>query len=182
MRSGLTCWFLQLAGWISAHTAVWSSAWCRFPKPQLVDEDDRGTVERASTPRGARPEKGSHSHAVGHPRPSRLDRERLVTWYFGVGVAGHYSNRPDLLEQLRKVAAIVSDGGQDNDASAGAAPQSVVRSRRLRDRFSPDDLQTMIDLYRSGITATAVAEKFGVSLRSVKRLLRQYGVRRERRG
>jgi transposase len=38
----------------------------------------------------------------------------------------------------------------------------------------------MIDFYRSGATATAVAEKFGVSLRSVKRLLHQYGVRRER--
>jgi DNA invertase Pin-like site-specific DNA recombinase len=99
-----------------------------------------------------------------------------------IGVVGRYSNRPDLLQQLRKVAAILSDGGQGNDASAGVAPRSVVRSRRLRDRFSLDDLQTMIDLYRSGVTATAVAEKFGVSLRSVKRLLRQYGVRRERRG
>jgi hypothetical protein len=39
----------------------------------------------------------------------------------------------------------------------------------------------MIDLYRSGTTAKQVAEKFGVSLRSVKRLLRQRGVRREGR-
>jgi transposase len=30
------------------------------------------------------------------------------------------------------------------------------------------------------MTAKKVAEKFGVSLRSVKRLLRQHGVRRER--
>jgi Homeodomain-like domain len=96
-------------------------------------------------------------------------------------VAGRYSNRHDLLEQLRKVAAVLSDGGQGNDAGAGVASQSVVRSRRLRDRFFLDDLQAMIDLYRSGATATAVAEKFGVSLRSIKRLLRQYGVRRERR-
>jgi hypothetical protein len=61
-----------------------------------------------------------------------------------VGVAGRYSNRHDLLEQHRKVAAILSEGCQDNDAGAEAAPQSVVRSRRLRDRFSLDDLQTMI--------------------------------------
>lgn len=27
-----------------------------------------------------------------------------------VGVAGRYSNRPNLLQQLRKVAALVSDG------------------------------------------------------------------------
>jgi len=39
----------------------------------------------------------------------------------------------------------------------------------------------MIDLYRSGVTAREVAEKFGVSLRSAKRLLHRHGVRREGR-
>jgi hypothetical protein len=29
-----------------------------------------------------------HSHAVGHSRPSRLDRKWPLTWYFAVGVAG----------------------------------------------------------------------------------------------
>jgi transposase len=38
----------------------------------------------------------------------------------------------------------------------------------------------MINLYKAGATAKQVAEKFGVSLRSVKRLLHQHGVRRER--
>jgi hypothetical protein len=98
-----------------------------------------------------------------------------------VGVAGRYSNRPDLLQQLRKVAAVLSDGGRGNGTGAEVASERVVRSRRLRDRFSLDDLQVMIDLYRSGATAKAVAEKFGVGLRSVKRLLHQHGVRRERR-
>ena len=96
-------------------------------------------------------------------------------------MAGRYSNRPELLEQLRKVAAILSDGAHDDGTSARLAAESVVRSRRLRDRFSPDDLQVMIDLYRSGTTAKQIAEKFGVSLRSVKRLLHQHGVRRESR-
>jgi hypothetical protein len=95
-------------------------------------------------------------------------------------VAGRYSNRPDLLEQLRKIAAIMSDGGQDDGMGAEVAPESVIRARHLRDRFSPEGLQTMIDLYRSGTTAGQVAEKYGVSLRSVKRLLHQHGVRRER--
>ncbi|MGH3937397.1 MAG: helix-turn-helix domain-containing protein [Pseudonocardiaceae bacterium] len=56
----------------------------------------------------------------------------------------------------------------------------MTRSRRLRDRFSSEDLQSMIDLYRSGTTASQVAERFKVSERSIKRLLRQHGVRRER--
>jgi transposase len=38
----------------------------------------------------------------------------------------------------------------------------------------------MIDLYRSGTSAKQVAQKFGVSLRILKRLLHRHGVRRER--
>jgi transposase-like protein len=75
------------------------------------------------------------------------------------------------------------DGSRDGETGTGAEVTitgSVVRSRRLCDRFSAEDLQSMIDLYRSGATARQVAEKFGVSVRSVKRLLHQHGIRRER--
>jgi len=95
-----------------------------------------------------------------------------------VGVIRHYSNRPDLLEQLRNVAVILSDVSQDDGASAKVTIEYVIRSRRLRDRFSPEDLQTMIDLYRSGVTAKQVAEKFSASLRSVKRLFHKHDVHR----
>jgi DNA invertase Pin-like site-specific DNA recombinase len=96
-------------------------------------------------------------------------------------VVRRYSNRPDLLEQLRKVAVILSDVSEDDWAGAKVTTGCVIRSRRLRDRFSSEDLQTMIDLYRLGTAAKQVAEKFGVSLRSVKRLLRERGVGREGR-
>jgi DNA-directed RNA polymerase specialized sigma24 family protein len=99
-----------------------------------------------------------------------------------VGVLRRYSNRPDLLEQLRKAAVILSGDGHDGNTGAEVATETVVRSRRLRDRFSPQDLQAMIDLYRSGTTARRVAESFGVSLRSVKRLLQRHGVRRDDHG
>jgi FixJ family two-component response regulator len=100
-----------------------------------------------------------------------------------VGVLRHYSNRPDLLQQLQSAAVILLDvgrgGGVDADGEASAC--GVIRSRRLRDRLSPGDVQAMIELYRSGSTARQVAEKFDVSLSSVKRLLRQHGVGREGR-
>jgi DNA-binding transcriptional regulator LsrR (DeoR family) len=51
--------------------------------------------------------------------------------------------------------------------------------RSLRDRFSPEEVQTMIDLYQAGTTARQVGEKFGVNERSVKRLLHQHGIRRD---
>jgi hypothetical protein len=95
-------------------------------------------------------------------------------------VAGGYSNRPELLEQLRKVAVILSGDGHDGNTGAGVVKEGMGRSRRLCDRFSSEDLQSMIDLYRSGATARQVAGNYGVSLRSVKRLLHQHGVRRER--
>jgi hypothetical protein len=56
-----------------------------------------------------------------------------------LGVAGRYSNHSDLLQQFRKVAAIVPDGGRDNGTGAEVASERV-RSRRLRDRFSLDNL------------------------------------------
>jgi hypothetical protein len=94
-------------------------------------------------------------------------------------VIRRYSNRSDLLEQLRRVAVILSDGGQDDGVGGEVTVEWVTRSRWLCDRFSSEDLQVMIDLYRSGITAKQVAEKFSVSLRSVRLLLRRNGVRRE---
>lgn len=84
------------------------------------------------------------------------------------GVLRHYSNRPDLLQHLRKVAVILVDGGRDHQVGDGAKQETqvVTRLRRLCDRFSSEDLQTMIDLYKSGATAKEVAERFGISVRS----------------
>jgi hypothetical protein len=83
------------------------------------------------------------------------------------------------MQQLQRVAAILSYGGQGDGKGVEVASESVIHSRRLRDRFSSEDLQSMIDLYRSGATARQVAENYCVSLRSVKRLLHQHGVHRE---
>jgi hypothetical protein len=54
----------------------------------------------------------------------------------------------------------------------------VACSRRLHDRLHSEDLPVMIDLYGSGSTARQITETFTVSLRSVKRLHQQRGVRR----
>ena len=98
-------------------------------------------------------------------------------------MAGRYSNRPDLLEQLRKVAVILSGDREDGAAGMGGEPVtgSPTRSYRLRDRFSSEDLHAMIELYGAGATARQVAERFGVSESSVKRLLRQNTVTRPAR-
>jgi FixJ family two-component response regulator len=78
-----------------------------------------------------------------------------------------------LLEEVRQE--------DDPDSRTEGEVRSATRWWSLHDRFSPEDLQIMIDVYRAGTTAKQVAEKFSVSKRSVTRLLRQQGVRRERR-
>jgi transposase-like protein len=53
-----------------------------------------------------------------------------------------------------------------------------ARQWSMRDRFSAEDLQAMVDLYSSGATAKQVAETFGIGLTSVKRVLRDHGTRK----
>jgi hypothetical protein len=48
-----------------------------------------------------------------------------------------------------------------------------TRPSSMRGRFTTDQLQTMIDLYKSGATAEQVAHTSGFSTRSIKRLLHQ---------
>jgi hypothetical protein len=122
----------------------------------------------------------SASSTIGQPLPQHQVHCSIHNGQILITAGGmrRYSNPPDLLEQLRKATVILSDVSQDEGAGARVTIEGVIRSRRLRDRFSPEDLQTMIDLYRSGTTARRVAEEFGVSLRSVTRLLDKHGVHR----
>jgi hypothetical protein len=72
-----------------------------------------------------------------------------------------------------KNQALLVEGPEVMIRPTGTRPQS------MRGRFSADELQTMIDLYKSGATAEEVAQTYGFSKRSIKRLLQQHGVRRE---
>ena len=56
-----------------------------------------------------------------------------------------------------------------------------TRLQSMRGRFSADQLQAMIDLYKSGATAQQLAHTSGFSTRTIKRLLQHHGTRREHR-
>jgi hypothetical protein len=71
--------------------------------------------------------------------------------------------------------ALMVEGPEVMIRPVGTRPQS------MRGRFSVDQLQTMINLYKSGVTAEQLAQTSGFSTRSIKRLLQQHGIRRERR-
>jgi hypothetical protein len=78
----------------------------------------------------------------------------------------------DLMCQHKNQTLLV-EGPEIMIRPVGSRPQS------MRGRFSADQLQTMIDLYKSGAIAEQLAHTFGFSTRSIKRLLQQHGVRRE---
>jgi transposase-like protein len=48
----------------------------------------------------------------------------------------------------------------------------------MRERFGAEDFQAVIDLYLSGATSSQVAQRFGISVSSVKRVLRDHGIRK----
>jgi hypothetical protein len=74
-----------------------------------------------------------------------------------------------------KNQTLLVEGPEIKVRPVGTRPQS------MRGRFSADQLQAMIDLYTSGATAQQLAQTSGFSTRSIKRLLRQHGIRREQR-
>jgi hypothetical protein len=112
--------------------------------------------------------------------------DRLTTRAYGlnkpclVDLLRRYSNRADLLEQLGRVSVILSNssGGTSVDPSGAGKADEASRSRWLRHRFTADEQQAMIDLYRSGAPARVVAERYGIGVRAIKRLLQTHGVRR----
>jgi DNA invertase Pin-like site-specific DNA recombinase len=53
-----------------------------------------------------------------------------------------------------------------------------ARQWSMRERFCAEELQAMIDLYTSGATRSQVAKRFGISVSSVKRVLRDHGIRK----
>jgi DNA invertase Pin-like site-specific DNA recombinase len=70
-----------------------------------------------------------------------------------------------------------------NQTLLAEGPEIMIRpvgvlQGSMHDRFSAQDVQSMIDLYTSGATRAQVAERFGISVSSVKRLLRDHGIRK----
>ena len=86
-----------------------------------------------------------------------------------------YSNRADLADLLRRARRWVSEDRQeppqDRLASVRAKPTSIV-PRRVVDRLGEDVVREMIEARKAGAKLLELAERYGVSQSSVKRVLR----------
>lgn len=88
-----------------------------------------------------------------------------------------YSHTPERLDDLRKAVEIVHRQERDDPDDGRNQPASRPSRRTLAHRLSPDDVQTIVDLYHGGTPTKDLAAKFGISARSVRRLARKNGAR-----
>ena len=92
---------------------------------------------------------------------------KLIT-ITGVELRGRYSN-PEAREAVKQVAQVIA--GIDLDGSAPSPPQ--VRRWRLVDRFGEQIIRQLLEDRRGGATMRELVERYGISMSSVKRILRR---------
>ncbi|HET9412037.1 MAG TPA: hypothetical protein VFO38_04260 [Candidatus Saccharimonadales bacterium] len=94
-------------------------------------------------------------------------------------LARRYSNRPELLNPLVKVMAMIAAEPSDPPEPDRLSVQGrEVAPWKITDRFPSNDLDALVAAYQSGATSAALAEQYGMGVTSVKRLLRKRGVRK----
>ncbi len=96
-------------------------------------------------------------------------------------LARHYSNQPQLLDDLRQAAKqLRSELAPERDATpllASAGPSQ--RPRLVSSRLSEDDITNLIAAYRAGASTAELATRFGIGATTVKKLLRERRCRRK---
>ena len=82
-----------------------------------------------------------------------------------------YSNHKDELKHLAKLLRHIEN--HDQDAELVARRPEPMPLRGLA-RLSPDDMRQLITNFRTGTPKHVLAHRYGVSLSTVKRLLRRH--------
>jgi len=96
-------------------------------------------------------------------------RDRLR---FVVELLCRYSNRPDLLRPLLAVLRRI-EGGDKTDEPGGIESRELGPARP-GDRLSEADVCEIVGRFRTGAPKHKLAAQYGMSLSTMKRLLRRY--------
>jgi len=98
-----------------------------------------------------------------------------------VELCRRYSNRPDLLNPLVSVLEKIKKGvPHDDEPDPAPVRGNEPGVWRVADRLAPSDVDTLIKSYQAGSTARVLAERYNVSTATVKSLLRDHSVRKQR--
>lgn len=58
----------------------------------------------------------------------------------------------------------------------GSLPLYDVASWRLRDKLTPQDIADLVAAFQFGTSQKALAARYGIDVRSVRKLLREHGI------
>jgi DNA invertase Pin-like site-specific DNA recombinase len=96
-----------------------------------------------------------------------------------VELVRRYSNRADLQERLAQTLSRARQrGGQELDSRPLTVSGRASGVWRVRDRLTDDDVLVLIADFLAGTSKRELAERYGVSFSTVKKILRTHGVRR----
>jgi DNA-directed RNA polymerase specialized sigma24 family protein len=109
----------------------------------------------------------------------RQGRARPASRELEVDLLIAYSKRLDRVSELVSAVERVRVGdGQKPGAGRSVRSDQAPRVWRVSDRLDEADLRSLVSGYSAGTTARELAEQFHISKSSVKRLLRERGIRR----
>lgn len=119
--------------------------------------------------------------ALDGPAPDTNQAVRLLTTM--VDLLSRYSNHEAELGTLFELLERLRTGDQ---TAAPGLPAATLRPtpdpsrRKVVDRLPEGTIAAMVKRFRAGATIQALANEYGISESSIKRLLRKYGVHRHR--
>jgi hypothetical protein len=91
-----------------------------------------------------------------------------------VGLLTAYSNRSDLLHELSDATSRLERAGEEAQPSVRSVRSPNRQNRALSDRLSDAERYQIVAACEAGELQRVVAERHHLSVRSVRRLLRQY--------
>ncbi|MEV5413506.1 helix-turn-helix domain-containing protein [Thermopolyspora sp. NPDC052614] len=97
--------------------------------------------------------------------------------FLQVDLLSAYSNRHDQIEGMEDVLCRIAANDQSG-LPGQLPPGQPSRSRSVADRLSPADIESLVTRYRSGVKLKRLADDYGISISTVKRVLRKHGARR----
>ncbi len=99
-----------------------------------------------------------------------------------VDLTRHYLNRLDRLDRasdlLKRLRAVKVPTSPDLGSPADGQRSDPLPRRRVAERLPAGSLPAIVQRFEAGATIQAVANEFGISPSSVKRILRRAGVGR----
>lgn len=93
-------------------------------------------------------------------------------------VVTHYSNTPELLSDLRRTVDAVTSIMVEDDELDLSTTVPADRDWRVRDRLTSADIDQLVESFKDGTMIPELVTRYGISRSSVKKLLRERGVRR----